>query len=164
LDCVPPVATGKAKILLRDSTLVDKKLVSWTWKAGALIPVEDFGDPTTVDSYALCIYAADASLLTAVVPGGGTCGSRACWKSNPRGFKYINKLGTPGGVIKLALRSGDVGSAKITAKGKGAGLAMPSLENLPLPVRVQLQANRCWEAVYSTPTIDNAAIFKASSD
>jgi hypothetical protein len=64
-----------------------------------------------------------------------------------------------------ALKSGIDGKAKIIVKGKGANVEMPTLPLAP-PVTVQLQATtgECWEAVYSTPSKNDASQFKAKAD
>lgn len=163
-DCLLPVLPGKAKLLLKRSLTQSRNLVSWTWGAGAATSVEEFGDPTTTEAYALCLYAAEAPIFSASVAPGGLCGTVPCWKPSRIGYKYRNKVGIPAGITTLSLKSGAVGFAKVSAKGKGAHLVMPPVGDLQLPVRVQLQAAWCWEARYGRAIADDGVVFKALSD
>jgi hypothetical protein len=103
--------------------------------------------------------------LSANAPAGGTCGTRPCWAENSAGFKYANKAATPDGLIKIALRAGEEGSAKISVKGKGVNLPVPALPLTP-PVTAQLQASNgtCWDAVYSEPAADDTQRFSAKGE
>ena len=64
----------------------------------------------------------------------------------------------------MVLKAGVGGKAKISAKGAGVNLPMPSLAGLALPVRVQLVRQTgapCWEATYTSPSVSTAAEFKS---
>ena len=59
---------------------------------------------------------------------------------------------------QILLKEGAAGKAQIIVKGKGSDLDPPS-PPLTQPVTVQLvnSAGFCWEAVYSTPALQNTA-------
>jgi len=53
----------------------------------------------------------------------------------------------------------------IVLKAKGERIVMPALGSLELPLRAQLQADggTCWEATFTTPTVDTTTDFRATS-
>src|SRR5690242_6179412 len=97
--------------------------------------------------------------MHAGVPPGGTCGTKPCWKAlGSVGFKYSDKVGTAGGISKVLLKSGAVGHGKISVKGRGANLQLPSGQ-LATPVKVQVRqdaSTACWEATYTNALVDAA--------
>ncbi|HEX6284407.1 MAG TPA: branched-chain amino acid ABC transporter permease, partial [Pyrinomonadaceae bacterium] len=54
--------------------------------------------------YTMCVYESSAGVPRLarppiVIPAGGTCGKKPCWKrSGPTGFRYKNRARTPDGV------------------------------------------------------------------
>lgn len=168
IGCRVPIAAGKAKLTIKDSASNTSDLISWKWSQGAATALGDFGDPLNATEYTLCIFdQAGAHLVAAPsIPGGGVCGTQACWKAlGTRGFKYKDKERTPDGADKMTLLAGANGKAKISFKGKGPYLALPPLA-LVTPVRVQLHAEggQCWESTFSTSSQNSPALFKAKSD
>jgi hypothetical protein len=160
--CRRPVESLKSPLKLKDSA---KKGPSFTWKwdTGASTDLSDFGDPTTTDGVALCLYdrsqATPSLLFSATVPAGGNCGTvakpKACWVGNGKNFKFKNKAANADGVTTVVLTPGAGGEAKLQLKAKGAklkgrafGLPHPPLP-LPFTVQLQSQNGRCWEANYS---------------
>ena len=155
----------KAPLKLKDSA---KKgpvadTFTWKWDKGASTELVAFGDPTTTDGLALCLFdrsqATPSLLFRAAVAPGGNCGTatkpKACWVGNGKNFKFKNKAGNAEGVTSVVLTPGAGGEAKVQLKAKGVGLTnhpfgMPS-PPLPLPFTVQLQSDngQCWEATYS---------------
>ena len=91
---------------------------------------------------------------------------RPCWRENGRGFRYVDRDGTPDGIAQLTLKSGAAGKAQIQVKGKGALLPDPVLPVSDLPVRVQLVngAGQCWEATYGTTLRNDSQQLKAKAD
>jgi hypothetical protein len=86
------------------------------------------------------------------------------------GFDYKDKERSPNGVAKLKLKAGAGETAKVLVRGGGVNLDMPSLSELTLPLRVQLQRvgtnpGQCWEATFqSTDVIDQTpTAFKAKT-
>jgi hypothetical protein len=137
------------------------------WKSSAAVALSDFGSPKTTTDYVLCVYDQNGDQLGAEAPADGTCGTKPCWAvKGSTGFKYTDKDGTPDGLTKISLKSGDAGKAKISVKGSGANLHLPT-QTLALPVRVQVRqssSSTCWEATYSTASTNTAGSFKAKSD
>jgi cysteine-rich repeat protein len=172
--CRTPVQPGKALFILRDRVPDEKDQLQWTWSKGQATDPTDFGDPTAADDYTLCVYdesgATPSVVLRALAPAGGVCGigePKPCWKPTKKGYRYVDKALTPDGLLKLDLRAGIDGKAKILAIGRGANLPMPVLP-LATPLRVQLLAGngQCWEAVYSAAGVRRnlPAEFKAKAD
>jgi hypothetical protein len=180
IGCRVPVASGKATLIVRDEDPppddADRRdLVKWSWRAGAATTFAAFGDPTTTTEYALCLYDASAApqpLLRSVIPPGNLCPRSPCWRAEgaAAGYRYRDRERTPDGVSALTLQAGPAGKAQITAKVKGSNIEGVFDEPLgaPLvpPVRMQLvnSAGECWEAVYSTPAVNDGAFFKATAD
>ena len=110
-------------------------------------------------------------LVTAELPGGGTCGGDECWTplGNPpgsRGWRYRDRTGSQRGIEKILLKPGADGQATIRLKGDGpnVGLTEPFQIDLPLIVQLQRDAGACWEATYSDPIVSTDTTFKAKSD
>jgi hypothetical protein len=89
----------------------------WQWKKGSATSLADLGDPTTTDTYAICLYdeSSGSSLIGgAVVPPSGTCGSKPCWKPlGTTGFAYADHDHTRFGIGSIKLHTGMSGAAKI---------------------------------------------------
>jgi hypothetical protein len=158
-------ASGRAELLLADSTPDDHDRLRWRWVGSAAVAKAAFGSPASVTGYALCLYDRGALRLQGSAPAAGACAAKPCWKELRRGFRYADNVLTPDGVQKVSLTAGQ--TAKLVVKGRGARLDMPRLP-LGSPVRVQLQRNdgaACWESTFSgTPIRNDAGRFKARSD
>jgi hypothetical protein len=161
---------GKAALILADKDPDSKDLVVWRWIKGADTDLMDFGDPLGTDAYGLCVYdAMDTLLLRAQAPAGGACVGKACWVARRQSFRYADRDGTPQGIVRVVLKAGVGGTARVRVKGKGLEVRMPELGALTLPLRVQLEREhaapgQCWEATYSVPLRNDATQFKARSD
>jgi hypothetical protein len=138
--------------------------LAWKWLKGTATTIADFGNPTTATDYELCVFdeSGDSPSLAlhADIPAGPG------WSVTSRGFKYKDPDAVHDGVSGLVLKDGTDGSASITFKGKGVGLSMSTLPlHQDSTVIVQLlNANTCWEADYSTSTLNEFNQFKAKSD
>jgi hypothetical protein len=169
--CRQSTQAGKSLLLLRAGA---SEKLQFKWIKGATTAIADFGDPTTAQTYTFCVYdetaGAAALKLQALLPPGGDCAGKPCWKSTGKGFLYKDKNAAADGIQLLNLKSGADGKAKIILKGKGANLHLPAL---PLAqdhaVIAQLKNNRgpgeCWEARFSgVPKKNDASQFKAKGD
>jgi hypothetical protein len=175
-DCVPPSASGRAKLQLRHSAVDGNDTLLWRWTKGSA-SLNQFGDPAHTTDYALCVYDRSAGVATlaqvATAPGGGVCAGVNCWKRLSRGFRYKNLLASDDGVRMLLLKEGQNDRAKLLLKGKGPNLALPApfsgqeiLDQDP-SVTVQLvnTAGFCWEATYAAPAQSNHPdLFRDKSD
>ena len=112
MPCAPaplPAAGSRASPASRSSRSrtarpTPRTRCSWKWSKGSADRPCDFGDPTTDDGYALCIYDGAVGLVfSASAPAGGACkNGKPCWKaSGTKGFKYGDADLTPQGVQKL---------------------------------------------------------------
>jgi cysteine-rich repeat protein len=159
--------SGKASLTLqKNATDGAKDSIQWKWAGVDAVDKADFGSPTGSTGLTLCI--SDASTTMALSPfQGGTCGTKPCWADKPTGYQYKDKAGGSNGITGVVMKSGAAGKAKIQLKAKGAnlgGLAGVSFDT-PLLVRlIRSNSSRCWEAVYSTATKNDAKTFKAKSD
>jgi hypothetical protein len=122
--------------------------VSFAWQKGTVATAE-LGDPTTADTDCLlCVEHSGESfpVLRLEVPGGGTCGTKPCWKSTAKGFSFKSK---DPGVRSISLVSGAEGKAKLTLSAEGA--ALPALGGALLdPVRARLTNGAiCWEQIFT---------------
>jgi uncharacterized delta-60 repeat protein len=169
--CKAPTVAGGAKLKIKETVPAAKSQLNWQWKKGSATSLADLGDPTTTDTYAICLYdeSSGSSLIGgAVVPPGGICGSKPCWKPlGATGFAYADHDRTRFGIGTIKLHTGMSGAAKITLKGQGTTLPRPALP-LGLPSRVQLiRVNGpCWDATFSRAGLktNTAGAFQGKSD
>ena len=158
-------------LVLRDADDSRGDLLHWKLAHGAASQLDSFGNPigggTTV---LLCLYdSADSAqpVVSAVVPPGGTCDARPCWKPRGgRGYRYRSRAGAADGVVRLKLRASAAGEAQLLVKGRGARLSVPARE-LSLPVLAQLvvgdtTATACWAAVFEEASRNDGKKFRAS--
>jgi hypothetical protein len=116
----------------------------------------------------VCLYDASGNaqpLLEAAVPPGGMCGTRPCWKGTTTSFVYRNTVGDPDGVMKLMLKAGMPGRAKVQVTAKGANLQTPALP-LILPVTAQLViadgvSSQCWQTTFTATTVNDVSRLSA---
>jgi poly(3-hydroxybutyrate) depolymerase len=161
-----PALSQKALLKLGKGTTPDKNKLGWKWVSSATVVTGDFGDPTAGTGYALCVYGPGGRVMAAMAPAGGTCSGKPCWALVRTGAKYTNKTLTPDGLLKISLKAGGGGQAKIGVKGKGAKLLVPAFP-LGMPVHVQLRredTGACWDTVFSNALVNTAAAFKGKSD
>jgi len=164
--CSESVVPLKSLLLIKDKTPDTADLVVWKWLKGADTLLSAFGDPLSTEDYTLCVYDGNNEVvLRAEAPAGGTCGTVPCWKSlGAKGFKYKDRETTPTGMLKLLLKAGTGGTAKVVAKAKGDNIVMPDLP-LTLPVVAQLQSSggACFgtEHVTAGTLLNDDAQFKA---
>jgi hypothetical protein len=152
-DCFLSTEPFRSKILIKDATpdAIDK--VIWKWIRGEAVTNADFGDPTTTDDYAFCVYDANGLVMQAHIPAAGTCGTKPCWKAlNGKGYKYVNSAATPEGIQKLLVKAGGAGLSKAILKGKGDNLLMPTTMPLILNVQAELRSSNgmCWSTIHTT--------------
>jgi cysteine-rich repeat protein len=144
---------------LRDDEPDKLDLVEWRWNRGTATTKADYGTPT-VDGgtdYELCVYDETGPgtrvLLNVRAPAGGLCNAanpKPCWKESKVGFRYYDKDLTPDGMFQMTLREGIDGRARISVRGKGPNLEMPTPLSVTPPITVQLvnELGICWEAIY----------------
>lgn len=154
--CRVPVESGKSSLTLKDRTPDSRDGFAWKWTKGAATLKSEFGNPPAGGYLQFCLYDGNGLVMTASIPGGGTCGSSLCWKDITSGYSYTDRDLTPGGLQTLRLGQGlQPGQSKITLKGRGVNLDMPALATLTAPLRAQLRnpGGVCWEATYGAPFI-----------
>lgn len=171
--CVAPDALLCSGLVPVSSKLVVKKhpvspaldRLVWKWKAGAPVPLLDFGAPDSVTDISLCLFDEEGLKLSATAPAAGICGAGPCWRRSSSVFRYGDKELSPDGLLKLSLKSGDAGKASIRVKGKGVELGAPSL---PLVGAVTARVIRndgtpCWEASFVEPKRNDDRVYRAKA-
>jgi len=142
--------------------------LTWKWNRGETA-IEDLGDPVrSAATYRVCLYDASGNaqpLLETQVLAGGTCGTKPCWRGTTTSFAYRNKVGDPDGIVKLVLKAGTAGKAKVQAAAKGVNLQTPALP-LTLPITAQLViadgvSSQCWQTTFTTATVNDVSRLKA---
>jgi hypothetical protein len=163
-SCHVTTQPQRAGLRIRNATPDTRDLLKWTWAAGDVTLLPDYGNPAAGNtSYNLCVYdhrGGNAGLLTAAtIPAGGTCAGRPCWRSQSSGFRYMDPSTAQRGVKMIRLRSGTVpGRASVTWLARGAGLDFASLgpvvplgQDPKVTVQMTNSNGKCWTADYSTP-------------
>ncbi len=163
VGCRQSIQDNKSLLLLKDKGGPTDKLI-FKWIKGEATDASAFGDPVNSTSYTLCVYdeiAGNPELIyQGLVPVGGLCSGKPCWKSTRKGFRYSDKLLLSDGVKLINLKSGAAGKSKIIFKGQGSTLNLPRLPlNQDQRVIAQLKnddgAGECWEARFTGPPRKN---------
>ena len=144
--------------------------LTWEWWRGSATQIQEFGDPLSTTSYDLCVFDASAGtpelVMSEHVAAAATCASKSCWKSGKTSFTYTDRKLENGPISSLFLKAGVDRKARITLKGKGIKLGMPTLPlHVQNAVTVQLSnGTTCWEADYGTSTRNDAFEFRAKAN
>jgi cysteine-rich repeat protein len=156
-------ASGKSKLIMKDSASDTLDLLTWKLTRGESTSQSEFSDPLTANGYTVCVYDNSAQpqpLLAARAPVGSN------WHESGSGFSYRSTTRTPDGIAREKLKASPVDATKIIVKAKGVDLDLPSLGALVPPVTVQLRRDGggCWGASFSSPLTATSVVFKAKSD
>jgi hypothetical protein len=177
LLCAPSPATGCrqpgiATLAIADSFDDARDALKWSWNRGAQTDVGEFKNPVSGSAtYELCVYDASVNaqpLMASRIMPGGTCNGRPCWKvAGPLGYGYVNKLGSPQGIVKGKLKAGPAGRAQIKLSGKGMYLPTPA-PPLTLPVTVQFMIDDgtttdCWQTTFAYAPANTPGKFKTKA-
>jgi hypothetical protein len=160
--CRLPIASGKSPLRVSDAPAPADDRLTWKWTHGAATSPAEFGEPLDDTSYQLCVFDAQGrTIARASAPPGGDCGGRPCWKKTPTKLTYRSRDrrptgGGPRSSVRLSLRAGLAGKARIVLQGRGVHLDLAPLPAAQ-PVRVQLKNSEgtCWEATYTAPATRN---------
>jgi hypothetical protein len=142
--------------------------LTWGWTKGAATLLTDFGDPVHSTSYHLCVYdesgGVPAAVMAMTVPPGGNCGGDPCWAAKGSGFLYKDKGLTNDGIMTLKLKAGPDGKAKVSVKGKGANLPVPTpvdpglfAQDTAVIVQLVNSSGTCWEGDFGAPATSNSS-------
>ena len=142
----------------------------WRWIQGEGTTPEEFLDPTTTVTTALCLYAGTGAALI----GEATLPPGPLWHvGDPLGADgmkiwYKDPAATTFGVRYVLLRSGGTGEARITVKTRGAGTPQIEtpfpMDQLPLVVQIhQDDGPPCWGSTFTARKVNHGAKFKAKS-
>ena len=162
--CLTGTQAGKGLLLLKDKASDNSDKLIWKLLKGEETLLADFDNPPGGTDYQLCVYdktgGSDTVIMSLDIPGGGN------WSAKSKGFKYKDKQAASDGVKIVLLKEGVAGKAKIIVKGKGAGLPMPDLSALDLPLTVQLSnGTECWESTFLSNVLkSDPEFFKAKAE
>ncbi len=159
-----------------------KQKLQWRWKYGDATSGADFGDPLAAppqaaSNYQVCIYDSPPDrpqrlVYDGTAAAGSTCGGQSCWTptyasdSTLRKLRYKDSRLENGGLREIRLFPGPTARSKLDVVGRGASLALPSLD-LAGQVVAQLRNTvpwTCWEARFSTPIVSDPTRYSADSD
>jgi len=173
--CRQVTEAQKAKLIVKhNASNTDSDKVLWKWLKGDNTALSDFGNPTSATGAisSLCIYDQTAGVPSlffhATIPPAGTCAGQPCWKATgSTGFKYLDTNESHNGMMKVTLKSGATGKAKIIAKGKGQDLHLTTAQfnkNPSVVVQFKNTNGQCWQATFSTAIKNQPDQFKAKGD
>jgi hypothetical protein len=169
--CRRPVRAQRSPLKIKNLTTDLSDRLTWKWTYGAATTKADFGSPLTTTAYQLCVYDADGrTIARASAPPGGECGGRPCWRETTTQLTYKSRdrqpNGKPRSSVRLKLREGAAGQAKIQVQGRGVHLDLASLPaGQPVTVQLKQSDGTCWEAVYSAPAQrDDTTQFRDRAD
>jgi cysteine-rich repeat protein len=148
-SCRQSLAPRHSSLSLRRGGARPDRLV-WRWIRGEATFTPDFGDPTTADTYAFCLYdvsePAAQLLVRATAPAGGTCGAHPCWRRTRSGrLVYRDRTGAAEGLTGVTLQWGGDGRSFVTVQRSGPSFAPPLSIATPLVAQLQSSTGRCWE-------------------
>jgi len=154
-------AAERTSIVLRDQGLDARDQLVWRWTRGDAVALAELGDPVSgATSYALCVYQTTAGTPSLarppiVVPGGGTCRGKPCWKTlGTSGVKRSDRDRRPDGVESLLLRAGPAGKSTVVLVARGAGLeppALPLAQDRAVTIQLRSSDGACFGTEYAAP-------------
>jgi hypothetical protein len=155
--CRRAVIAGRGKLAIRNRTDESRKKLKWIWTAGAATTKGDFGSPLGDTDYEVCIYDGQSTMVSsATAPAGGTCAGQPCWKETATGFRYRDREMTPDGIVRLRLKVGGDGKARVILRSRGRFLHLPPLPaSQPLTVQLKNANGVCWEGIFISPATKN---------
>jgi hypothetical protein len=147
---------GAGYLVLTNNSDDRRAMLAWKFRRGPAVAASDFGDPTTTERYALCLYDDGTLVMAAAVDASAT------WRAvGSRGWRYDDPAGAQHGVTQAKLLSGGAGRSRVEMRGKGANLPMPNpaaathLFAATASVRAQLHGSndRCYETAFTPATV-----------
>jgi hypothetical protein len=146
--CVTPQA---GKLTMKDRDTNDA--LTWRFTRGPALGQANFGNPTTTDGYALCVYDDGQLKLEAGIPAGPP------WRVvGSRGYKYKDTTGANHGIGRVKLLGGAAGRSRLVLRARGSQLPMPTpvspsaFFTAAVAIRVQLHhAAQCYDTTFTAP-------------
>lgn len=162
--CLTSTQPGKGLLLLKDAFGGKKDKMIWKLLKGQETTGIDLGNPMVATDYLLCVYdhtgGVDTVVMSMEIPSG------ADWIATTKGFKYNDADAASGGIRSAQINTGSDGLAKIIIKGRGLALPMTELDEIDLPLTVQLSNDvACWQSTFENDVLKlTPELFKAKSD
>lgn len=141
----------RGQLTISDKSNNDKDSFQWSWSRGQNTTQAEFGAPTVTTGYDICVYAGDSNPLMVLSVAASSLDWVATGSDGTKGYAFNDDMAMSDGVTKITLTSSDAGNSKISVKGKGLSLPMPTLGSLSVPITVQLQrsdSSQCFESVF----------------
>jgi len=146
----------------------------WSGEATSLAELGDPVDQPT--DYSLCVFDSFGEEIAASAPAMSPCGGDfhedevPCWSSRKAGYAFRDAKARRDGLRVVRLRPSDR-TAVLSVFGRGEHLRLPD-SSLWGTVTAQLQASDgngpgapiCWEATFSSPTVNYSGRYQAKSD
>jgi hypothetical protein len=169
-DCRQSTSPAGSMLRINDS-LGGRDLLTWRMRHIEATTSGDLGDPTTTDSFALCLYEKADGVAALVdewdASGGALCGSESCWETSASSVSYRDLKLQRGSILSLKVRASETGKASVKARLSGPALAPPLLPlDLTAPVRLQLvnpNTGVCWEGVHDQAKFNSETKFASKS-
>jgi uncharacterized delta-60 repeat protein len=162
--CRSSIVPGGVKLAMRNNASDQRDRLTWAWRHGAPIALDELGDPTTTTAYVLCGSVGSSLAFELDTPPGEICYGGPSWKARRTGFRYHCSAGGSTGVTHLLVTAGPSGTPRAVMKARGLKLPLPALP-IGLPLRVQLltDGGLCLDSVFSAPARNDANRFDARS-
>jgi len=158
VGCKAPFTPHHSILSFRQTGRTDPDdIFTWKWRRGSQTTVGDFGDPTTMTDYVLCIYDQSARAQPVVEDAAD---DPQGWAASYNGFIYRARF--PHALLSLRLHAGDDGKATISAHGDSDTVAPLLPFVAPVIIQVQASSGECWETEFATPVRSNADAFLAT--
>lgn len=161
-NCRRSLSSTGAFLMLRANNDPTRDRLLWRWQKGQ--ETLSFGDPTSNDDFALCVYDQSSGVDRLVMSESIPAGSH--WSAANGGWRYSDRTGGSDGIRSVRLRTGSDQHAAITISGKGAGLnmqALPLLQDSAVVVQF-VDADECWESRYTNSLQNDARTFKSKGN
>lgn len=153
---------GRTALQLKNN---DRSSAKWKWWSGYAIDLPDLGDPTTTSGYEICVvdelnFGPDGYptlIFSAAAPAG------ANWRKTRGGFLFKS----PDKKLKLRLKAGDAGKAKVQFKAKGPAYDVGYLPPVGVVVGVYVKTaafvspEKCFIDQYNLPVTSTSTKYKA---
>jgi hypothetical protein len=165
-SCSGSTSPGASQLAIRNGSPDAQDALKWKWAKGGATALADFGDPVNGSTgYTVCLWDRDAGtpalVESLVVPPGGTCAGKPCWRGDAKGFRFTDRTRATG-VKQLKLRAGAAGKAHVELQAKGqriaaVGAALPFAQSPAVTVELRNDLGECWRSDFSAPARGNTS-------
>ena len=170
-DCLTTTKASGSKLTIKDG-ISGRDSIAWSLREIQETTAGDWGDPLTIDGFALCLYERvggfDGLVADWDIRAGGTCGSKPCWEVDAESASFGDRKQQFGPAMSMRLRAGEDGGASLRVSVKGPASAPPLLPlETSTPVQIQLVnlgTGTCWGGVHDQAKRNAPDRFQSVSD